>query len=90
MRLVTAVVTFPGPKLRERLTLKDVAGLNERFTEAELIIAYSVRETSPVGGVRGVRLNQDLCFYPSLTRVVFRINQVVYKDQLGICFCFIS
>src|SRR5262252_1540276 len=90
MRLITPVVPFAGPKLRLRLALKDVAGLYEGFTHADLVIANTAAKICITGRVAGVAFDHKLCLDPGFIPVVFRVNPVVDKDELGICFRFIS
>src|SRR5215813_3846956 len=90
MRLITPVVPFASPKLRLRLALKDVAGLDKGFTQAESVVTNTAREICKTGGVGGVGFDHELCLHPGLILIAFRVDPVVYKNELGICFRLIS
>src|SRR6185436_2872522 len=86
----TPIVPFAGPKLCLRLTLKNVAGLNEGFTHANLVIANTARKICKTGGVAGVAFDHELRLYPGFILFVLGVDPVVYKNELAICFRFIS
>src|ERR1700730_8515995 len=88
--MLAAIVPCPHPRLRVRLALQDVAGLDEGLAKAELIVAGATGKTRITRGVRSVGLQHDLCFHPRLVGSMIRIHPVVDKNKLAVGFRLVS
>ena len=67
-----------------------MAGLNESFAKAELIVTGPKRKIRVTRRIRGIGLDHGLSLHPGLIRTALRIQPVVDKDQFPVSFRFIS
>src|SRR5262249_18209761 len=88
--VLPAVISFPGPELRIRLALQDVASLYESFAQAELVVPDSSQEVRITGGIGGIGLEHHLRPHPCFVAVVVRVQPVVDKDELAVRFRFVA
>jgi hypothetical protein len=88
--MLAPIVSFARPELGSRLAVEHVAGLNERFTQAELIVADTIREICITSGIRGVSLDHDFCLHPRLVGIVIGVQPVVDKNEFPVGFGFVS
>src|ERR1700752_4553896 len=87
--MLAPVKALACPELGIQLIFKYIANLNKRLSQAELIVTNSQGKICVISGVGGVGLNQKFCFHPKFICIVIRVQPVINKDELRVCFRFI-
>ena len=88
--MLATVISFPGPELRIRLELQNVAGTYEGFPQPELIIAVVVRKICVTRGIRRICFDHGFRFQPRSVAVMFRVQPIVDENQFPICLRFVA
>ena len=88
--VLAAVISFTRPELGVRLALQDVTGLDERFTETEVVLTGASGKSRISRRVGSVGLQHHLGLNPPLVGIVVRIQPVIDEDEFSVSFRFVS